>query len=87
MAFFLQVVTLYEIVRRQLKQKAALYGHSDAVTCLAACSAYGLLVSGSRDRTAILWDLASLTFVRQLIPHQAPLAALAINEQTVTSKL
>ncbi|XP_045600783.1 WD repeat and FYVE domain-containing protein 3 isoform X4 [Procambarus clarkii] len=76
------VVNVYEIIKRQLVQKKSLYGHSDAITCLAASSAYGLLVSGSRDRSAIIWDLARLAYVRQLVPHQAPVAALAINEQT-----
>lgn len=80
----LQVVNVYEIIKRQLVQKKSLYGHSDAITCLAASSGYGLLVSGSRDRSAIIWDLARLAYVRQLIPHQAPVAALAINEQTVS---
>ena len=43
-----------------------LYGHSEAITTLAASSAYGILVSGSRDKTCIIWDLNKLTFVRQL---------------------
>lgn len=43
-----------------------LYGHTEAITCLAASSAYGILVSGSRDRSCIIWDLNKLTFVRQL---------------------
>ncbi|KAK7077189.1 WD repeat and FYVE domain-containing protein 3 [Halocaridina rubra] len=76
------VVKVYEIIKRQLVMKKCLYGHNDAITCLAASSAYGLLVSGSRDRTAIIWDLARLAYVRQLMPHEAPVAALAINEQT-----
>ncbi|XP_068245244.1 WD repeat and FYVE domain-containing protein 3 isoform X2 [Palaemon carinicauda] len=76
------VVKVYEIIKRQWVQKKCLYGHNDAITCLAASSAYGLLVSGSRDRTAIIWDLARLVYVRQLISHEAPVAALAINEQT-----
>ncbi|XP_063865461.1 WD repeat and FYVE domain-containing protein 3-like isoform X1 [Scylla paramamosain] len=76
------VINVYEIIKRQLVQKKILYGHCDGITCLAACSAYGLLVSGSRDRSAIIWDLARLAYVRQLAPHQAPVAALAINEQT-----
>lgn len=80
----LQVVNVYEIIKRQLVHKKSLYGHSDGITCLAASSAYGLLVSGSRDRSAIIWDLARKAFVRQLIPHEAPVAALAINEQTVS---
>ncbi|KAG7173359.1 WD repeat and FYVE domain-containing protein 3-like [Homarus americanus] len=56
------VVNVYEIIKRQLVQKKSLYGHSDAITCLAASSAYGLLVSGSRDRSAIIWDLARLAY-------------------------
>ncbi|XP_050700499.1 WD repeat and FYVE domain-containing protein 3-like isoform X2 [Eriocheir sinensis] len=76
------VINVYEVIKRQLVQKKSLYGHSDGITCLAACSAYGLLVSGSRDRSAIIWDLARLAYVRQLAPHQAPVAAVSINEQT-----
>ena len=43
-----------------------LYGHTDVITALAASSAFGILVSGSRDRTCLIWDLNRLTFVRQL---------------------
>ena len=57
----------------RLKQKLSrlellqhLFGHRDAITCLASSAVYGLLVSGSRDRTCIVWDLNRLTFVRQL---------------------
>lgn len=82
---FMQVINVYEVIKRQLVQKKSLYGHCDGITCLAACSAYGLLVSGSRDRSAIIWDLARLAYVRQLAPHQAPVAAVAINEQTVSA--
>lgn len=84
---FLQVINVYEVIKRQLVQKKSLYGHCDGITCLAACSAYGLLVSGSRDRSAIIWDLARLAYVRQLAPHQAPVAAVSINEQTVSATI
>jgi WD40 repeat protein len=70
--------------RRQVVHKCSLYGHSDAVTCVASSTAFGLLVSGSRDKTAIIWDLARLTFVRQLTGHHAPLAACAISDSTVS---
>lgn len=43
-----------------------LYGHSEAVTCLASSPTYGIIVSGSRDKTCILWDLNRLVFIRQL---------------------
>lgn len=32
--------------------------------------------------TCILWDLARLTFVRQLVPHYAAIDAVGINELT-----
>uniref|UniRef100_A0A8D8WKM9 WD repeat and FYVE domain-containing protein 3 n=1 Tax=Cacopsylla melanoneura TaxID=428564 RepID=A0A8D8WKM9_9HEMI len=76
------VVTMWELCNRQLKILQCLHGHMDAVTCLAASAAYNVIVSGSRDQTAIVWDLSRKIFVRQLRHHSAPLAAVAINELT-----
>ncbi|KER21828.1 hypothetical protein T265_15007, partial [Opisthorchis viverrini] len=66
----------------QLQLKANLCGHTEAVTCLAASNAFNLVVSGSRDRTCILWDLTRLCFLRQLTDHVAPIAAVCISEAT-----
>lgn len=71
--------------RRRLTLKKSLFGHSEAVTCLTASAAYNIVVSGSRDRTCIIWDLNELVFVRQLRGHAAPVAAVAINELTVSN--
>jgi WD40 repeat protein len=79
-----QVVTVWEYARKQLSIKQCLYGHTDAVTCLAASPAYNVIVSGSRDATAIIWDLSRRIFVRQLQGHAAPVAAVAVNELTVS---
>lgn len=43
-----------------------------------------MVVSGSRDKTCIIWDLSRLQFVRQLRGHSGPVAALCINELTVS---
>ncbi|XP_078070095.1 WD repeat and FYVE domain-containing protein 3 isoform X4 [Mustelus asterias] len=67
---------------KALTLKQALHGHTDAVTCLTASSAYHIIVSGSRDRTCIIWDLNKLSFVTQLRGHRAPVSALCINELT-----
>ncbi|KAG7214326.1 hypothetical protein INR49_023143 [Caranx melampygus] len=67
---------------KSLALKQALLGHTDAVTCLTASSAYHIVVSGSRDRTCIVWDLNKLSFVTQLRGHRAPVSALCINELT-----
>ncbi|XP_041955871.1 WD repeat and FYVE domain-containing protein 3 isoform X1 [Alosa sapidissima] len=67
---------------KTLALKQALLGHTDAVTCLTASSAYHIVVSGSRDRTCIIWDLNKLAFITQLRGHRAPVSALCINELT-----
>lgn len=56
----------YEARKKSMTIKHRLYAHTDAVTCLAASPAYNVIVSGSRDSTAIIWDLSRGVFVRQL---------------------
>ncbi|XP_028916530.1 WD repeat- and FYVE domain-containing protein 4 isoform X1 [Ornithorhynchus anatinus] len=81
------VVCVWElsIVKDKVKGlhlKQALYGHMQAVTCLAASVTYSLLVSGSSDRTCIIWDLDHLVRVSRLPAHGAPLSAVAISDST-----
>jgi len=78
------VVTIwkFDANRKSLAVKHSLHGHTDAVTCLAASAAYNVIVSGSRDGTAIVWDMTRFTFVRQLRGHAGVVAAVAINELT-----
>lgn len=78
------VVTVWELDSRRklLNVKHSLYGHTDAVTCLAASTAYNIIVSGSRDGTAIIWDMSRYIFVRQLRDHAGIVAAVAINDLT-----
>uniref|UniRef100_A0A672FJ18 Uncharacterized protein n=1 Tax=Salarias fasciatus TaxID=181472 RepID=A0A672FJ18_SALFA len=65
-----------------MKLRRPLYGHTAAVTCLAVSDVHGVVVSGSRDLTCILWDLEELSYVTQLAGHTAGVSALAINELT-----
>ncbi|KAF7272906.1 hypothetical protein GWI33_014343 [Rhynchophorus ferrugineus] len=78
------VVTVweYEARKKSTSIKHSLYAHTEAVTCLAASPAYNVIVSGSRDFTAIIWDLSRGVFVRQLRGHAGPVAAVAVNELT-----
>ncbi|KAH8413938.1 hypothetical protein KR009_000634 [Drosophila setifemur] len=78
------VVTIwkFDASRKSLSVKHSLHGHTDAVTCLVACAAYNVIVSGSRDGTAIVWDMSRFSFVRQLRCHAGVVAAVAINELT-----
>ena len=66
--------------------KVALYGHTEAVTCLSSAPGFSLLVSGSRDRTCIIWDLPRMVFVRPLRGHVVPVAAICVNELTVSGR-
>ncbi|XP_036772494.2 WD repeat- and FYVE domain-containing protein 4 isoform X2 [Manis pentadactyla] len=65
---------------RGLHLKQALYGHTQAVTCLAASITFSLLVSGSQDCTCILWDLDHLTHVARLPTHHEGISAIAISD-------
>uniref|UniRef100_A0A673T1B7 WDFY family member 4 n=1 Tax=Suricata suricatta TaxID=37032 RepID=A0A673T1B7_SURSU len=67
-----------------LHLKQALYGHTQAVTCLAASVTFSLLVSGSQDCTCILWDLDHLTHVVRLPVHREGISALAISDVSGT---
>ncbi|XP_009676148.2 WD repeat- and FYVE domain-containing protein 4 isoform X3 [Struthio camelus] len=67
---------------KHLNLRQALYGHTQAVTCLAASVTYSIIVSGSDDKTCIVWDLNRLTFITQLPAHGASLSAVVINDST-----
>ncbi|XP_017775866.1 PREDICTED: WD repeat and FYVE domain-containing protein 3 isoform X2 [Nicrophorus vespilloides] len=72
----------YEARKKQLSIKHSLYAHTEAVTCLAVSPVYNVIISGSRDSTAIVWDLSRGLFVRQLRGHAGPVAAVAVNDLT-----
>ncbi|XP_004716310.1 WD repeat- and FYVE domain-containing protein 4 [Echinops telfairi] len=65
---------------RGLHLKQALYGHTKTVTCLAASATFSLLVSGSQDRTCILWDLDYLNHVTRLPAHREAISAITISD-------
>ncbi|XP_062943018.1 WD repeat- and FYVE domain-containing protein 4 [Cynocephalus volans] len=66
--------------RRGLRLRQALYGHTQAVTCLAASVSFSLLVSGSQDCTCILWDLDHLAPVARLPAHREAISAIDISD-------
>lgn len=68
--------------RGQIKLKQPLYGHTAGVLCLTASAAFNIFVSGSCDRTCIVWDLSRLQYRTQLPDHIAPVTAVSINNMT-----
>uniref|UniRef100_A0A915IQJ4 BEACH domain-containing protein n=1 Tax=Romanomermis culicivorax TaxID=13658 RepID=A0A915IQJ4_ROMCU len=83
------VVVVWEIIPNPIKAtswtfkfRKALYGHTEQISCVYASANYGILISGSRDATCIVWDLSNLQFIRQLCPDQGPISAVCISEAT-----
>ncbi|OQR94405.1 hypothetical protein ACHHYP_01322 [Achlya hypogyna] len=64
---------------RQFHHKGKLAGHDDAVLCVAIDPAFNIVLSGSRDLTAIVWDLRSQSYLRELGGHATPLLRVGIN--------
>ena len=62
-------VRVYDLSTRKLV--ALLKGHTDALTSLAFSSDGRHLLSGSADKTAILWDVGSRTALREFSSHKA----------------
>lgn len=56
-----------------------LCGHQGPITVLQVCKAFGVVVSGSEDMTAIIWDLNRLSFVRTVARHKAGVVAVAVS--------
>ncbi|CDY32496.1 BnaA09g51000D [Brassica napus] len=67
---------------RRLRLEKALCAHTATVTCLRVSQPYMMIASGSDDCTVIIWDLSSLSFVRQLPNFPVPITAIYINDLT-----
>ena len=57
-----------------------MYGHGAAVTNMAMCRAFSILVSASQDGTLIIWDLNRLCYVRSICHHQACVNLVAVSD-------
>ncbi|RHY47316.1 hypothetical protein DYB30_012659, partial [Aphanomyces astaci] len=64
---------------RVLTHKGKLTGHEDAVTCVAIDAAFNVILSGSKDGSAIVWDLRTRRYLRDLRGHDAPLRQVGVN--------
>ncbi|KAL9550165.1 hypothetical protein PS6_005689 [Mucor atramentarius] len=59
-----------------------LKGHSSVVTTIAASRTYSILVTGSEDKTAIVWDLNRKQYVKTLDGHENGVQIIRINDTT-----
>ncbi|KDO20715.1 hypothetical protein SPRG_13926 [Saprolegnia parasitica CBS 223.65] len=77
------VVNVIECVKlhgqRHFSHKGKLAGHDAPVLSVAINKAFNLVLSGSADLTAIVWDLRSQAYLRELCGHMTPLLHVGIN--------
>ncbi|KAI9471034.1 MAG: WD40-repeat-containing domain protein [Benjaminiella poitrasii] len=59
-----------------------LKGHTSTITSIAVSRSYRILVTGSEDKTAIIWDLNRKQYVRSLIGHESGVQSIHINDTT-----
>ncbi|KAG0276853.1 hypothetical protein BGZ95_006955 [Linnemannia exigua] len=79
------VVCVWRIVQGrsyELKLMKCLRGHRETVNAVAISVAYSIIVSGSEDKSCIIWDLNRLEYVRQLGRHEDGVRVVAINDAT-----
>lgn len=64
-----------------LGSRVRLHGHKNSITCIELCQAFSIVVSGSCDTTAIIWDLNRLSYVKYL-EHFNKVSAVSISRTT-----
>jgi WD40 repeat protein len=64
---------------RTLEHLATLCGHDGSIVCLDICTAYSIVVSGSEDRTAMVWDSRGAKLLRVLDNHSGTVLSVSVN--------
>ncbi|EEC06035.1 lysosomal trafficking regulator, putative [Ixodes scapularis] len=59
---------------------ACLLGHTDAITAVQVCTAFGLVVTASRDGSSIVWDLNRLEYVRTVVAGRRPICLVCVSD-------
>ncbi|XP_066923807.1 lysosomal-trafficking regulator-like [Clytia hemisphaerica] len=60
--------------------KQNLLGHSDCITSICICQPYSVAVTTSKDKTAIIWDLNRLCYIRSIEGHESTVQCAAVSE-------
>lgn len=78
------MVSIWELdgAKREVTLSRLLRGHDDAVLCVAASASWSVVLTGSKDGTAIVWDLNRGAYVRTLRGHDSSVHLVAIDEKT-----
>ncbi|XP_028398812.1 lysosomal-trafficking regulator-like [Dendronephthya gigantea] len=62
-----------------LGRKIRLQGHEASITCIEISEAFSIVVTGSEDGTAIIWDLNRLCYIRSLEDHSSSVSVVAVS--------
>ncbi|PWN49383.1 beach-domain-containing protein [Violaceomyces palustris] len=71
-----------DVDKREIGLSQVLRGHTKAVLCVTASPAWSVVVSGSQDQTAIIWDLNRGIYVRSLRDHDSAVHLVAVDESS-----
>ena len=73
-------VRVWRLQKKTLEHHASFVGHSGAVISLDLCASFSLAVSGSADRTAMVWDCSSQPKLLHILDnHKGPVISVSIN--------
>ncbi|KAG1351442.1 hypothetical protein G6F62_002976 [Rhizopus arrhizus] len=59
-----------------------LKGHTDVVTTITASRSYSVIVTGSEDKTAIIWDLSTKKYIQSLRGHENKVEHISVNDNS-----
>jgi WD40 repeat protein len=63
-----------------------LCAHTDTITCVAVCRSIGIIVTGSKDCSALLWDLHRLVLIKQL-PTRGSVAPSSVSISDISGNI
>ncbi len=67
---------------RILTLKGRLTGHNRAITCVSISTLNGIIISGSEDCSAIIWDISEMVPEHVLLGHEKGILSVSINERS-----
>ncbi|CAN7995348.1 unnamed protein product [Ixodes hexagonus] len=79
------LVTIHEVQLSGTKvdhtsKPACFLGHTDAITAVHVCTAFGIVVTASRDGSSVVWDLNRLEYVRTVVAGRRPICLVCVSD-------
>ncbi len=71
---------------RTAKSLRQLYGHTDRIQCIVYCATLDVMITGSNDKTARVWNSATGDCVRVLKGHISSVSSAAVHDTMYVSR-